>query len=487
MKTIQLAVLAIAAMFLMMQPVYIAEQSQTAKSTATPIKHVIFLMMENHSFDNLFGTYPYTDNLSMRVGSRTVNPFLSASQLSSLKPVPSGTYSTADPAEGWIFYHLDWNSGKMDGFSEYSGPASSYYYNASQMAIEWDLAHEFSMGVGYFSSMLTDTVPNRLYSLAGYTPVIDDYGPPPYIPINNSIFGEMNHYGVSWSYYLLNPGNPSLMLPYFQGIQQSWSHVNSWNGFVGNVENNTLPSVSWVEPISGGAHGYSQHPSDSVFVGEQWLLYIVEKVMHSSEWNSTAIIITYDEGGGFYDSVPPPTTAGSQLGFRVPFIVISPYAKENYLSTTIMSHTSLIAFVDYNWGMLPLDKLVAYSNLPLDMFNFNKKYSDGNIVRPPVNLTGVSRFMPPSIEFSQSTPNGSIGAYFPLALQYNSSTLPYAESGNSSINMENATQYFVQAETAITPFYFLPAFLVGVFVAAMAVPVAVFEVRKFMYMKRKNK
>ena len=110
-------------------------------------------------------------------------------------------------------------------------------------------------------------------------------------------------------------------------------------------------------PVGGGEPDVSQHPPQNVTDGELWLANVVNSVMQSPYWNSTAIFITYDEGGGYDDQVPPPVVDGTQLGFRVPFLVISPYAKEDYVSSTLLNHDSILAFIEYDWGLPALNRL----------------------------------------------------------------------------------------------------------------------------------
>ena len=434
----------------------VSASSGSSNQALTPIKHVIVVTMENHSFDNLFGVYPFGGNSTQSgiVSNLTVPSNLASAGLASgLSAVPTGQVSTSNPVEGYTAYHLDWNNGQMNGFRANSGPQSMTYFTAAQMSPEWALAQQFAIGGMYFSSTLTATMPNRLYSIAGYSPVINDYGLPPYIPFSQSIFGELQNYGVSWSYYIAYPSAGLDVLSYLQGISAYGANIRSWNAFQSELSSNTLPSVSYVSPIGVAVSGYSQHPSDSVVVGEMWLYAIVNSVMHSPEWNSTAIFINYDEGGGYYDQVAPPVTGGQQLGFRVPLIVVSPYAKEDYVSSTIMNHASLLAFIDYNWNMPPLNRFVSYSNLPLDMFY---GLNGSSAPRAPVTLQSAGGFtVPTTLYFSQSTaPTGSLSSMFPAAPQIQFSQLPYARTGSSSTNLSRSGgSVYVQSNSPYTPFY----------------------------------
>ena len=210
-----------------------------AAATATPIKHVVIVMMENHSFDNLFGVYP-------TMNSSSPSPLLSslqapddvlgapASAIRSLSQVPNGTSSTANPDEG--VYPADWDNGKMDGFAANSGSVSMTYFSSSQLAVEWDWAEQYAIGDRYFANCLCETNPNRLYSLAGYgAGIATDAGPPPYIPVNQSIFSELSHYGVSWGYYIENPAADYFPLNNFLGFGPSASPAISWHPFNGRL------------------------------------------------------------------------------------------------------------------------------------------------------------------------------------------------------------------------------------------------------------
>lgn len=411
--------------------------------TVTPIKHLIILMMENHSFDNLFGIYGQSINGTIEQNVTIPTNILNLNGSARLTEVSSGLFNTTNPTEGYSNYHADWNNGKMNGFLNGSGPSSLTYFSSSQAALEWDLAMNFALGDMYFSSVLSETLPNRLYSLAGFSPVMEDQAsPPPSIMYNQTVFGEMDHYGVTWKYYLKSQSGGNEPLNFISGIGNHYSNVATWQNFMSSIQNGSLPSVSWISPISGGASGYSQHPSDNILAGEMWLFKIVYTLMHSNLWSSSAVIITYDEGGGYYDQVSPPIVEGEQLGFRVPFLLISPYAKEDYVSSTIMSHSSILAFIDYNWKMPALNRMVAVSNIPLDMFNFNKSYPGSFLARsPPVFDSKVMNLLPKGLESSVTYSNNfnNISNCFPANLQYRVSGLPYSTSGSSNTTLQNSS------------------------------------------------
>ncbi len=433
--------------------------SVAAQPTQTPIKHLVIIMMENHSFDNLFGTYGRLQNGSMAPNLTVPYNLLVHNSAQNLTAVSNGTFKTGDPYEGYFNYHADWNNGSMNGFLNNSGPNSLRYFTSSQMGLEWYFAHQYSIADMYFSSTLSETLPNRLYSLAGFSPVkADQLTPPPYVPYDQTIFNEMDSYGVSWAYYLKTPVLGNYPLDFISGMSSHLSNIGTWGNFYNSVQNGTLPQVSWISPISGAAYGYSQHPPYNMLAGEIWMFYFIHLIMESRYWSNTAIMVTYDEGGGYYDQVAPPKVDGHQLGFRVPFILISPYAKENYVSNTIMSHTSILGFIDYNWNMPALNPLVSDSNLMLDMFNFNRLYTTGTAIRPPLNFTnGLLNMLPATPVDSLSLANAftNVSDLYPGKLQYNISTLPYPEQGQGNTSISNLSgNVFVKNNYGFTPWYF---------------------------------
>ncbi len=423
----------------------VSGQVATATTTATPIKHVIIVMLENHSFDNFFGAYPSGSE------SSTANPLgltvpKNLNELNgtpALLQLPMYNYSTPDPVEGYDTYHNDWDNGKMDGFRSNSGPQSMTYFTSAQLALEWDWAEEYGLGDMYFSSYLSETAPNRLMSLAGETPVKADYGPPPSIPVNESIFYELSQAQISWSYFIQDVAGNDYPLNFFDGFDSYSQHVQSWDQFYSDLASNSLPEVSWMSPLGGGAYGVDQHPSYNVTAGEVWLLHVVDAVMNSPAWNSTAIFVTYDEGGGYYDHVPPPSLDGIQLGFRVPLIVISPFAKENYVSNTVLNHGSLLAFIDYNWRLAPLNGFVADSNIPIDFFDFNSS------ARAPIVLNESSQF--------------------PIAPQTPFSNLTYHRTGSSSLTLAQAGGGSTTSGTTPQLTQFLDSNLAYVFVVILVI------------------
>jgi phospholipase C len=396
---------ALVAALILLQVVAGVQVVAAQTTTVTPIKHVIMIMMENHSFDNLFGYYPTSNKStsnSILLSIQKPNDLVGAATRAKLSAVPNGTYATPNPGES--VYVADWDDGKMDGFEANSGTQAMTYFSSSQFAIEWDWAELYAVGDSYYASCLCETDPNRLISLAGYAAgMMMDGGPPPYIPVNQSIMGELNNYGVTWAYYVDAPAVSNYPLNFFTGIDKYSGNVQSWDDFYSALSGGTLPSVSWVMPVGGTSPGVSQHPEENVMEGEQWLLGIVNSAMRSSVWNSTAIFITFDDYGGWYDHVPPPQVDAYGYGFRVPCLVISPYARQGMIDHVQSDFTSLLKFVETTFSLHPLSSRDAAASNMMEAFDF------AQAPRSPLVLPGiyVPDHYPPEVAPIQTTTSSS--------------------------------------------------------------------------------
>ncbi len=420
--------LALAAVFLLLATAPISSAFGNLSETSTPITHLILLTQENHSFDNYFGTYPTSNGT---LGGEIVSQLQSVDGLpnGTCLPIPAGCLSpyhaqagyTENPIEGRDVYEKDYDNGKIDGFAAYSGPQSMSYFDYHEIPAYWDYAEEYGLADNYFASAMTTTTPNRLLLLSGDTLVSSNYGPPPYVAFNQTIFAQLSSRGISWGYFdfiaHLNQTTEMYPLNYLSnfdtgttGVVQDVSML-----FRDLAIGRNLPSVSFVNAIA--SDGLDEHPPQNVTAGALWVVSVVNAVMQSSYWNSSAVFITYDEGGGYYDHVPPPQVLEIDHGFdrplrgygqRVPFLVISPYAKENYVSRTVLNHMSILRFIDFNWNLPPLNQHVRDSNNLLDFFYFG-------IAREPIIL-------------GNGTPHTV--TFYPLPIQIPFDQLPYARTGS---------------------------------------------------------
>ena len=382
---------------------------RATSATTTPIQHVIVIMQENHSFDNYFGTYPTANgNLLDPITAhlRPVNGLTGNVCLpyhaSCISPQLSTSETPSNPEEGQLTYEMDYAK-NGSGFANSSGPQSMVYFDYHFVAGYWDYAEEYGLGDEYFASALSTTTPNRLMILGGDTPVSENYGPPPFISYSKTVMRQLDDAGVSWGYYdYLNTSKEpfnTYPLNYVSGAPlQVQDKIRNISDLLGELDSGSdLPSVSFVNSL--GDFKLTEHPPFNPTTGERWVVSIVNRVMESVFWPTTAIFITWDEGGGYYDHVVPPSDFTINHGFtqdlvglgqRVPLLVISPYSKENFVSDTLLSHLSLLHFIEYNWMLPPLDELAARSNLPLEFFNFSQA------PRAPIILASPSTYPIPS-------------------------------------------------------------------------------------------
>jgi phospholipase C len=436
----------------------------------TPIKHVINIFFENHTFDNFFGIYPENPSSTQQPIinniSRPLNLLNDTALMGNLTAIPTGTFSTPDPIEGYTAYHIDWNHGKMNGWLQGSGPNSLTYYTSAQLGPLWDLAEEYGIAENYYAPRISESAPNTLYYLAGFSPVFNDYGPPPSIPINETIFGEMSKYNIPWGVYVSGDSKSFDMSNYIQGIGSFSSNINSWNTFIQQLNNGTLPSVSYV--FSQGGNGYDMGAPGSLLKGELWLISLINHIEESPIWSSTAIFITWDDPGGYYDQVSPPTLDGNQLGMRLPLIVISPFSKEDYVSNTLLTHSSILAFIDYNWGIPALNGFVSDVNVPLDFFDFNTArapmtFNFGSVITVPTD---------PNFNLSLNQAALNLSSTFPVSLQEPLDSLHYARQGAMNFTLSSiGAGVLVKEDVTLSPFYASPYFLLVLIIVAAVIAV----------------
>lgn len=321
-----------------------------------PVQHVVEIMLENHAFDNFFGTFPGADGPPAGTAlpdghGGVVAPYWI-----------SGT-STPDPPHFRSAEVADLDGGRMDGFVEQmarSDPSAASapmgFYNATQLSGIWGLASEFVLCDRYFASVLGPTLPNRLYAMAGAAAGITNDVLPTGTYLR-TIFDQLTSFGYSWAYYSggLLPPLPSSLVPLSWSAQKV-ADLRPLAELPAVLHRGTLPALTFVDP-EGTV--YSQHPPLDVRVGDAWVLGLVRSIEESPVWGSTVVFLTWDEGGGYYDHVAPPTMDAWGDGFRVPMIVVSPFSKVGAVDSTVFDHTSVLHFVEAAWGLPFLNERVA--------------------------------------------------------------------------------------------------------------------------------
>ena len=313
-------------------------------SNANPINHILIACQENHSFDNYFGYYP-------RVGAFGVPSNYSQPDGNGGAVTPQHALFpiTTDPSHTWQSIHSEWNNGAMDGFYTIDGSTALNYYNGSDLSYYYSVADTFTLCGNYFCSVLGPTVPNRLSLVSGTAGGNTTDTLSPGSVDWPTIVDVLDAHQVSWKCYNLGLGLGSTgSLEHFNGLTffKKWQNDQrltfTEDDYNADLHAGTLPQVSFLitEEL------ISEHPPTDIQSGQQKMSDTINALMSSSSWTSSAVFLTYDEGGGFFDHVAPPQLDAYGLGMRVPMLVISPYAKRGYVSGQLYEHSSILKFIE---------------------------------------------------------------------------------------------------------------------------------------------
>ncbi len=357
------------------------------------IEHVVVLMMENHSFDNILGLIGRGDGFTL--GSN--------GQPTAKNPDGQGNYihafhmptecQTDGVGNDWKVTHEAYDGGTCQGFVTSTSAEAMGYFTKEDLPFSCGMASTFPIADRYFCSTMAQTDPNRRYLIAGTSLGLIDDTFPPALPPNGVIFEQFNKHGITWKDYYSTLPTLGVFLPLIsdQTLVKGLAHIDQ---FYVDAAAGNLPFYSLVEPNYDEQS--EENPQDIQF-GDQFVGKVVNAVMSSPNWPKTMLIWTYDEHGGYYDHVPPPAAippddvppalvAGDppggfdRYGFRVPCAVVSPYAKENYVSHTVYDHTSILKTVEEKWNLPALTRRDANANSLFDMLDFDTKPA---FLKPP--------------------------------------------------------------------------------------------------------
>ncbi len=331
-----------------------------AAAPASPIEHIVIVLQENHTFDNYFGTYPGGDGtlgkdlcLPEASGSaRCVRPFLDPS----LTPV--------DLTHNWKTAHLDFDGGKMDGFVYAEGsPETMGYFDRTAIPRYWAAADHYVLCDRYFTSVMSESAPNHLFLVAGTAGGLEDDTVPASLDFP-PVFQSLDQRGIDWKVYGFRQWYERFA--YVRNSVDLPSHFAPATDFLDDVKSHTLPSVSWIV----GAPGGSEHPPQNLQAGQNSVADLVDGLGQSSYWGSLALFVTWDDYGGFYDHVPPPQVDGYGYGFRVPTLVVSPFAGAGVVDHSVHDHTSILKFVETRFGLPALSARDAAADDFASAFDF---------------------------------------------------------------------------------------------------------------------
>ena len=382
------------------------------------IRHVVVIVKENHSFDNVFGRFPGADGTTVADESGTMVPMGS---------MPDPPFADIDHSSSAALYATD--NGRMDQFYELPGAiqngqdVADSQYSESQIPLYWAYARRYALADHYFSSVLGPSFPAHLALIQGNTDnVIDNptesstssnvagtWGcdAPSAIRVRTYVNGEIqevrpcfdsttiadeaNQAGVSWNYYAAPKGQRGYIWSAFDAIRHirksSQWHTNILKpeSFIPRVQNHRLAQITWLAP----PFQYSEHPTESMCQGENWTVQQINAVMKSKYWWNTVIVLLWDDFGGFYDHVSPPVDGPYALGPRVPMMVISPYAQTRYVDHTQYDARSVLLFIENVFGLprtAQFDRGVTpINNMLVSQPISNMKQTRKPLVQSPIN------------------------------------------------------------------------------------------------------
>jgi phospholipase C len=386
------------------------ETAGPAKAATNPVNHLVVLMQENRSADHYLGQLHFEGQNQYAPeppGASNPNPLDPTA--APIRNYHETRYcEPADLDHSWNGSHTEWDNGAMDGFTKANvnaadptGSRTMGWYDQTDLPYYYALDKTFATSDQYFQSVLSQTFPNRFYLLAGtsFGHIRNDFptGDPAngFSPPGGTIFEKLDAANVSWKiYYAQIP----FAFEFAYVRDHAAGHVFGIDQYFLDAASGNLPQVSYVDPIFLGPTNAEtdEHPPSNIQVGQNFSSNVINTLMTSPNWSSSALFLTYDEHGGFFDHVPPPSAvtpddippmlqpgdtpgAFDRLGFRVPFTVVSPWARPHSVSHTVNSHTSVLKFIENRWGLTPLTRRDAASNDLSDFFDF----SHPSLLTPP--------------------------------------------------------------------------------------------------------
>lgn len=365
-----------------------------AVPATSPIQHVVVIMQENRTFDNLFNGFPGADTAQSATNKGT--PIR-------LSVVPLAE-STDLPHAHWAWWRA-WDHGKMDGFADSGAPDPLYpysYVRRRDVAAYWRLAQEYTLSDRMFQSNTGPSFPAHQYMIAGQSgnaaeaPTATPWGcdapagttvplagpngtdlPGPFPCFDYPTMGDvLDKAGISWRYY--TPGEPGQRSGFtgFEAIRhvfygQDWESkvISPQTTVLTDIAAGHLAHVTWVVPD----YAHSDLPGSNSGEGPDWVASVVNAIGASKFWNSTAILITWDDWGGWYDHVAPNQLDKMGPGFRVPLIVVSPYAKRGYVSHQSAETASLLTYIEKNFKLPSLSARDAAAGDLSDCFDYRQE------------------------------------------------------------------------------------------------------------------
>jgi phospholipase C len=405
---------------------------------ALPFDHIVVVMMENHSFDNLLGALsrsgqPKADGLHFNHAGVARNENPDANGIAVPSFVIPTTAQAPSVTQTWNATHEQIDGGAMDGFvRSVESHEPMGYWTEDVLPFAYSFARTFCLANRWFCSAPCQTYPNRRFLMAGtaYGDIAtntESLQDPP--PANGTIFDRLHAYDISWRNYFTDLPQTAIIPTIIEKYPTNLAPIAQ---FLADCATGNLPSVSFVDPEFGAltdiggplsslpgmeaiagkldTTGGDEESEQDMDYGEYWAYKIVKAVLDSPAWPRTLLIYTYDEHGGYYDHVPPPAAiapdeippaleAGDApggydvYGPRVPGIVASPYSKPNAVTNVVHDHTSVLATIEAKWNLPALTYRDANAKTVLDFLDLDQAAflePPTTIVEPPAPVEAIA-------------------------------------------------------------------------------------------------
>ncbi|HEX4518592.1 MAG TPA: alkaline phosphatase family protein [Gaiellaceae bacterium] len=374
------------------------------------IRHVVIIMQENRSFDSFFGTFPGADGIPMRngvptvcvpdpYGHRCVKPFHTSEDRNAggphdhddaIRDIDGGKMDgfIRQAHSGRRLACVAYVQAPTCSLAPADGASVMGYHDAREIPNYWAWAKDFVLQDHMFESDTSWSLPSHLYLVSGWSArcskqgdpmscraAVQAPGSPPDSPQNptgtvpdyawTDLTYLLHAHHVSWGYYVFNGTQPDCddnamfcksvkqnaktpgiwnPLLWFDTVRQDGQlkNVQPFRNFLAQAKAGTLPSVSWITPTQK----VSDHPPALISDGQTYVTGLIDRIMRSPDWSSTAIFLAWDDWGGFYDHVAPPTVDAQGYGLRVPALMISPYARKGYIDHQTLSFDAYLKFIE---------------------------------------------------------------------------------------------------------------------------------------------
>jgi phospholipase C len=300
---------------------------------------------------------------------------------------------SSDPDHQWSAMHSQVDNGNMDGFVKSAALTTGTdghfvmgYYEQTDLPFYYWLADTFALNDRHFASVRSGTFPNRNFLLLGTADGVKATGAGYPNPSTPTIFDALDAAGVTWGVY-----SDGSLLSGTLNWDMTHKGTGTFETFLQKLDDGSLPQVTFVDAID---NVQDDHPTANLQAGEEWVHTIYTHATASKLWQDMAIVWTYDEGGGFFDHVPPPNKACIarpvpqdqaffELGVRIPLAVISPWARAGYTSHVVQDHTAITRFIETVFDLPALTARDANSDALLDLFDFDCAPAFATAPKPP--------------------------------------------------------------------------------------------------------